>query len=216
MNITFLTGAGISRESGIPTYRDTDGIWSKYDPSVVCSIEGFEKCPEKCNEFFNEARAGMINCKPNLAHELIAKLEAIHTVNVITQNVDNLHEKAGSTNVIHVHGELMYDRFPNGKIYYSEGVITDHTIRPNIVMFGEDVKFMHEAIYTVKQSDIVVVVGTSLEVYPFSTLINHINIKSRKFIVDPELKIKDFKIFNETATVGVHKLFDYLNFDSIL
>lgn len=213
MIITFLTGAGISRESGIPTYRDTDGIWTKYDPSVVCSIDGFEKCPEKCNEFFNEARAGMLNCKPNLAHELIAKLEKLHTVNVVTQNVDNLHEKAGSTEVIHVHGEIMYDRFPNGKVYYSENPIKDHSIRPNIVMFGENVKFMNEAMYAVKSSDIVVIVGTSLEVYPFAGLVDQIKFNARKFIVDPELKIRDFKVFKNVATTGVKELFDYLNFE---
>lgn len=211
MIITFLTGAGISRESGIPTYRDKGGIWDKYDPSVVCSIEGFEKCPEKCNEFFNEARAGMLNCEPNLAHHLIAKLEEKHTVNVVTQNVDDLHEKAGSTNIIHVHGEIMYDRLPNGKIYYSAEPITNHSVRPNIVMFGENVKFMHEAIYAVMKSDIVVIVGTSLQVYPFAELVDHIKHNARKFIVDPELKIKDFKVFKNVATVGMSELIDYLN-----
>jgi NAD-dependent deacetylase len=174
--LVFFTGAGISQASGIPTYRDPDnGIWEKYDVMEVCSSQGWKKNPNKVLEFFNEVRELTKNCLPNEAHKLIADLEKDFDVTVITQNVDDLHEQAGSTDVIHIHGKL------------NESINTLYGYKPNVVLYGEDLHDWDIAIKITKSADIFVIIGTSLEVYPASTIVEYTN-TSHKFFIDPSPK----------------------------
>ncbi len=217
--IVFLTGAGCSTESGIPTYRDDHGIWKKYNPAEVCSIAGFKANPEKSIQFHNEARLSMLNCEPNDAHKLIAQLEEKYLVTVITQNVDNLHEKAGSTNILHFHGEIFKNKLPHGETKYSEEPIAYYEdepaelqIRPDIVMFGEDVYHWSTSQDIVEEADIVVIVGTSLQVWPFSDLIKCAKYSAKKYVIDPVKVTKDPDIehIQKPASSGMQILFDKL------
>jgi NAD-dependent deacetylase len=170
--LVFFTGAGISQASGIPTYRDPDnGIWDKYDFMEVCSVQGWKKNLSKVLEFFNEVRELIKDCLPNEAHKLIADLEKDFDVTVITQNVDDLHEQAGSTDVIHIHGKL------------NESINN----RPNVVLYGEDLHDWNIAIKVAGEADIFVIIGTSLEVYPASTIVEYTN-TPHKFFIDPSPK----------------------------
>lgn len=169
MKIVFLTGAGISQASGIPTYRDENGIWAKYDPDVVCSAWGWRDNPKLVQDFFNEARKGMVNINPNEAHYIISDLEKNHEVTIITQNIDDLHEKAGSTNIIHVHGNIFLDKYPDGNVYPNTGDLKGDA-RPDVVLFGESVHHFERSIQKVESADMLVIIGTSLQVYPFASL----------------------------------------------
>ena len=171
--IVVLSGAGISAESGIKTFRDADGLWEGHDIMEVASPEGFAKNPELVLDFYNKRRAQLLEVQPNLAHEILAELEHNFEVHIITQNVDDLHERAGSTNVLHLHGELLKVR----SIYNDQIILDwktdlflgdvdqfDNQLRPNIVWFGEEVPAMNTALEIVEQADILVVIGTSLQV----------------------------------------------------
>ena len=198
--IVFITGAGISAESGIKTFRDSDGLWEEYRVEDVATIEGYHRNPELVLNFYNERRAQLKDVKPNRAHELVAELEKKYEVVVVTQNVDDLHERAGSTNVIHLHGEFMkatssYNpnnpknivtlESPDTKIKIGDKAKDGSQLRPFIVWFGEPVPMMEPAAKEVMDADIVVIVGTSLQVYPAASLFNYARSDAKLYLIDP-------------------------------
>jgi NAD-dependent deacetylase len=180
--IVILSGAGISAESGIKTFRDADGLWEGHDVMEVATPQGFAKNPALVLEFYNQRRRQLNEVKPNLAHEIIAQLEQDFEVVVITQNVDNLHERAGSTHVLHLHGELTKSRgvgYPDviydqvGDILLGDTCKYGTQLRPHIVWFGEAVPMLEVAIEHVEIAEAVVVIGTTLQVYPAASLMNY-------------------------------------------
>ena len=197
MKIVVLSGAGISAESGIPTFRDANGLWEGHDVMEVASPQGWAANPELVLHFYNERRKNTLNSKPNRGHEILAELEQKHEVTIITQNIDNLHEKSGSTNVIHLHGEILKARstLDENLVYDLDGWelnIGDlcekkSQLRPHIVWFGEMVPKMDVAIQEAMTADIFVVVGTSMAVYPAAGLSNYINNEIPKYIIDPNM-----------------------------
>ena len=224
MKIVFLTGAGVSRESGIKTFRDEDGLWEGYSVDEVASIQGWRKDREKVLNFYNERRRQLDTVEPNDAHKLIALLEKDHEVVVITQNVDDLHERAGSTNVLHLHGELRKMCSSNNKeltLPYEKDIqIGDKhedgsQLRPYIVWFGEDVPKLFDAANIVSEADMLVVVGTSLEVYPAASLVRYSKADCRLFYIDPKPSedtpgIEYFTTIKKVATEGMEYLVDIL------
>lgn len=195
--LAVLSGAGISAESGIPTFRDANGLWEGHDVMEVASPQGWHSNPELVLEFYNQRRKAAINAVPNRGHEILAELEQWYDVTVITQNVDNLHEKAGSSQVIHLHGELFKSRstLDESLIYQMSGWelnLGDYCekgsqLRPNIVWFGEEVPMMDDAILLSKKAKVFMVVGTSLVVYPAAGLLNIIGPEVPKYIIDPKM-----------------------------
>jgi NAD-dependent deacetylase len=195
--LVVLSGAGISAESGIPTFRDANGLWEGHDIMEVATPQGWSANPKLVLDFYNQRRKAALQAKPNVGHEILATLEQEFNVTIITQNVDNLHEQAGSTNVIHLHGELFKTRSTadSGLVYNMTGwelkfgdlCEKGSQLRPHIVWFGEDVPMMEPAIDKCKEADIFVVVGTSLLVYPAAGLINYINNHTPKYIVNPNM-----------------------------
>lgn len=229
--IAVLTGAGVSAESGLGTYRDNGGLWDNYDPMEVASIEGWYRNRSLVLEFYNMQRAKLAEVRPNEAHRLIAGLEERFIVDVITQNVDNLHERAGSTHVIHLHGEATKIRPENtydDEDGFSEKYVVDCgyesvslgdkapngvQYRPHIVFFGEAVPKMERAIDIVSLADIVVIVGTSLQVYPAAGLYRYARPEAPIYIIDPadvpafDGRIKHIK---KVATEGMKEIVDIL------
>lgn len=196
--LVFLTGAGVSAESGIRTFRDADGLWEQYPVMDVCSATGFRRNPALVHQFYNERRAQLADVEPNAAHRAIAALERDYDVMVVTQNVDNLHERAGtpSEHIIHLHGELMkvramdddskvYELVPPDTDTSPSTVIDGHNVRPHIVFFEEAVPMIEPAAEVVAQADILVIVGTSLNVYPAAGLIHYARPDARIFYIDP-------------------------------
>ncbi|MCC8188056.1 MAG: NAD-dependent protein deacylase [Bacteroides sp.] len=199
-HIVVLSGAGMSAESGIRTFRDTGGLWEKYPVEQVATPEGFARNPERVLRFYNERRKQLLSAKPNRGHEILAGLEADFRVSVITQNVDNLHERAGSSDVIHLHGELMKacsSRDPQDPRYIEE-LSADRweirlgdragdgsQLRPFIVWFGESVPEIGRAAERVAEADVVVVVGTSLNVYPAAGLLHYAPAGIPVYLIDP-------------------------------
>ena len=221
--ITVLTGAGISDESGISTFRDSNGLWENYNVEEVASIEGWERNPELMVRFYNERRTQLETAQPNKAHQLVAELEKHFDVSVVTQNVDNLHERAGSSHIIHLHGELTKVCSDRGKrcvqdIGYKSfeyGTRTDDggMMRPFIVWFGEAVPMMDEAVREVESADIVVIVGTSLNVYPAAGLLYYAKDKAEIYVIDPkdvQPISRKVTFIKEKATNGMQILFDKL------
>lgn len=221
--IVFLTGAGISAESGISTFRDSNGLWENYNVEDVASIEGWDRNPELMIQFYNARRTELEKAQPNQAHILAAELEKHFKVTVVTQNIDNLHERAGSTNIIHLHGELTKacsDRVKRcvqdigyAPIQYGTRTEDGGMMRPFIVWFGEAVPLMEDAVREVEQADIVVIVGTSLNVYPAAGLLYYAKNNAEIYVIDP----KDVQpisrrvtFIKEKATVGMKQLFDKL------
>lgn len=222
--ICFLSGAGVSAESGISTFRDSNGLWENYRVEDVASIDGWYKNRNLVNDFSNQRRRQLKNSKPNDAHFLIAKLENYFNVSVITQNIDNLHEMAGSSKVIHLHGSLtkacneskthVYDI---GYRDINEGELADDGsfLRPFIVWFGEAVPLIEDAINIIYDTDILVIVGTSLNVYPAANLINYAKPSAKIYLIDPnDVRIpSNVEIIKEKATVGMNYLFkQFTNF----
>ena len=219
MKIVVLTGAGISAESGIRTFRDSDGLWEGHDVMEVASPEGWAKNQSLVLEFYNQRRKQAIDAKPNRGHFALAELEKEHDVSIITQNVDNLHEKAGSTNVLHLHGELFRSRstVDENLVYDMDGwelkpgdkCEKGSQLRPNIVWFGEMVPMMEPAVQIVREADAFMVVGTSLVVYPAASLIDFVPFGAPKFVIDPKIpyvqKQPDLYFIEEPATTGVEK-----------
>ena len=193
--LVVLTGAGISAESGIKTFRDADGLWEGHDVMEVASPEGWRKNQELVLDFYNQRRRQLHEVKPNLGHITLAELENDYDVTIITQNVDNLHEKAGSTTVLHLHGELFKVRSTtdeNDILDWENELITGdcdkngNQLRPHIVWFGEEVPALEEALTIVQKADIIAVVGTSLQVYPAAGLIHYGKPGVPIYYIDPK------------------------------
>lgn len=222
--IVVLSGAGISAESGIKTYRDNGGLWEGVDPMKVASIEGWESDPGTVLEFYNDRRSQLRDASPNKAHRTIAELEKEYTVDVVTQNVDNLHERAGSTHIVHLHGELTKIRPENScndKDGFSEKYVIDigydkvslgdkapngAQYRPHIVFFGEPVPKIERAIELVSKADFLLIIGTSLQVYPAAGLYRYAGEGTPIYIVDPaDIRLSDIRIqhIRKTATEGI-------------
>jgi NAD-dependent deacetylase len=224
MKIVFLTGAGVSRESGIKTFRDSDGLWEGHSVMEVASIDGWKKDREKVLNFYNERRNQLDTVEPNDAHKLIAELEKTHEVVVITQNVDDLHERGGSTNILHLHGELRkmcssmnkQSTLPyDGDIKIGDKHEDGSQLRPYIVWFGEDVPKMSEATKHVMNADVLVIVGTTLEVYPAAGLSQYAKGSCRLFYIDPKPTkdypgIEYFTTIEKVATEGMKELIEIL------
>ena len=195
--LVVLTGAGVSAESGIPTFRDAGGLWAGHDVMEVASPQGWFNNPELVLNFYNERRKNALSARPNRAHSLLSDLENDYEVNIITQNVDNLHEKAGSSNVLHLHGELFKSRSTaNERLVYeingTELNLGDtcelgSQLRPHIVWFGEQVPLLDEAIRLAEQADLFLVIGTSMQVYPAASLIGFVDLDVPKFLIDPNI-----------------------------
>lgn len=195
--LVVLTGAGISAESGIATFRDANGLWEGHDVMEVASPQGWARNPKVVLDFYNERRKNAFNVQPNQGHKILAELESDFDVRIITQNVDDLHERAGSSQVIHLHGKLFESRstLDPKLVYHMEGWelnIGDKCekgsqLRPNIVWFGEPVPMMEKALEETMQADIFLVVGTSLMVYPAAGLVDVVGAGVPVFVVDPNL-----------------------------
>lgn len=199
-NLVILTGAGMSAESGISTFRDAGGLWDKYPVEQVATPEGYAANPQLVIDFYNERRKQLVEVKPNRGHELVADLEKHFQVTVITQNVDNLHERAGSSNVIHLHGELtkvISSWQPNNPKYIKElkpeefevkmgdTAADGSQLRPFIVWFGEAVPMIETAIDYCLKADIFLIIGTSLNVYPAAGLLNYVPADVPVYLIDP-------------------------------
>lgn len=209
MKITFFTGAGISAESGLHTYRDKGGIWEQYDPQKVASIDTMEANYPLFVEFYNVVRKAVSEAEPNEAHYLIADLEKEHEVVVITQNIDDLHERAGSTDVYHLHGEIATKRkiYDNEILPFDEDLRVEDKERPNVVLFGEMPQYLVQAQAEIDSSDYLVVVGTSLQVYPAADLV----VNKRGWWVDPEATFKHKLLpVKNTAARGIKNVLEVI------
>ena len=222
--IVVLTGAGVSAESGVSTFRDSDGLWENHNVEDVASIEGWYRNPQLVLDFYNARRSQLQTVKPNAAHVAIAGLENEYKVTVVTQNVDNLHERAGSTKIIHLHGELTKVRPENccnERDGFSEATVFDigsdeihigdlapngAQLRPHIVWFGEAVPKIEAAIDAVEAADVLLIVGTSLQVYPAAGLYRYAKMDTPIYIIDPkDVPVRDGRIthIKEVATKGM-------------
>ena len=222
--IVVLTGAGTSAESGIKTFRDDNGMWKQYRFEEVASPTAWHRNPEVVLEFYNQRRKNVLEAEPNAAHNALVKLEDYFDVKIITQNVDDLHERAGSTDVIHLHGEIRKARSSNDPklIYPIEGSELNlgdkgedgEQLRPHVVWFGESVPFFEPAVEITREADILLIVGTSLNVYPAASLFKYAPKDSPKFYVDPganaDIQIPNLKIMKENAGEALPDLVQHL------
>lgn len=216
--VVVMTGAGVSAESGISTFRDANGLWEGHDVMEVATPEGWEKNQRLVLEFYNKRRRQLKEVHPNAAHYALKDLEEKYDVHIITQNVDDLHERAGSKNVIHLHGELKKARST-----FDEDLVLDweedikqgdmcehnHQLRPHVVWFGEPVPMMEKAMEVTSQADILIIVGTSMQVYPAAGLIDFVSRDTPVYFIDPKPAVSErgsLKIFPEKASEGVPKL----------
>ncbi|MGB1041532.1 MAG: SIR2 family NAD-dependent protein deacylase [Flavobacteriales bacterium] len=218
--IVFLSGAGMSAESGISTFRDSNGLWENHAIEEVATPEGFAKNPKLVLDFYNARRKQLFEVEPNVGHQLISKLEDKFQVFVVTQNVDDLHERAGSSSVLHLHGELRKVRSTlNPELIYTwkkdlnlgDKCEKGAQLRPHIVWFGEAVPAMDEAIEIVHQADVVVVIGTSLQVYPAAGLMNYAKSDAKVFYIDPKPSISSDEkvtVIPKTASEGMKELIE--------
>ncbi|MDC3336550.1 NAD-dependent deacylase [Flavobacteriales bacterium] len=223
--LVVLSGAGVSAESGLKTFRDSDGLWEEYDVMEVATPEAWKANPKLVLEFYNKRREQVLNAQPNSAHADIARLDKQYDVTVITQNIDDLHERSGSKNVLHLHGQITQSRSSaeENLIYELNGSqikigdLCEHgsQLRPNIVWFGEAVPNISAAQKIVSQADILLIVGTSLNVYPAAGLIHCADFRVKKFLVDPKYvhltDIENLEVIKEKATVGVPLAIQSLN-----
>lgn len=224
-HIVILTGAGMSAESGISTFRDSGGLWDKYPVMEVASADGFRRNPALIHEFYNTRRRELLSAEPNAGHKAIAALEKWYDVDVITQNVDNLHERAGSSRVLHLHGELMKVRSMTHpeRVYELTADNIETTVdtrdaygdpvRPHIVFFQEAVPNIEPAVELMEQADIVVIIGTSMAVYPAAGLVNYARRGVPVYYIDPNPAAVPNRItvLPMTATAGMEKLTEILN-----
>ena len=222
-HIVVLTGAGMSAESGLKTFRDADGLWEGYDVTEVASPIGFANNPALVLDFYNQRRRQLFEVKPNAAHFDLAQLEANFKVSIVTQNIDDLHERAGSTNVVHLHGELLKVRstFDISQIieWKTDLVLGDtcnkgYQLRPHIVWFGEPVPMIEKAIEICKTADTLIIIGTSMQVYPAANLMHYVPQRTPIYFIDPKPAIKSFRnitVIRENATVGIKKVLELLN-----
>ena len=230
--IAVLTGAGVSAESGISTFRDANGLWDNYNVEDVATLEGWNRNPALVLDFYNQRRRQLATVKPNAAHLAIASLEDNYDVTVITQNIDNLHERAGSTRIIHLHGELTKVRPENrynerngfsedtvfdigyGDINLGDTSVDGIQLRPHIVWFGEAVPKIEQAIDVVEAADILLIVGTSLQVYPAAGLYAYAKASTPIYIIDPkDVPVRDGRIthIKSVATVGMEKFIEIIS-----
>ncbi|APA62908.1 SIR2 family NAD-dependent protein deacylase [Maribacter sp. 1_2014MBL_MicDiv] len=217
-NIVVLTGAGISAESGLKTFRDSNGLWEGHDVMEVATPEGFQRNPELVLEFYNQRRRQLLTVEPNSAHKALADLESHFNVNIVTQNVDDLHERAGSSNVLHLHGELLKARSVNfeneildckNDILLGDTCINGYQLRPHIVWFGEAVPLLDKAIEITKNADYLIIIGTSMQVYPAASLIDFVRPSTPVFFIDPKPALatkNNVTTIADTAVNGVPTL----------
>lgn len=226
--IVVFSGSGISAESGIKTFRDYDGLWENHRIEVVASPEGFRRDPQMVLNFYNDRRLQLLEVKPNQAHDVCVQLADFGRVVVITQNVDDLHERAGSQEVIHLHGELnkAQNTVPPFEIVDVTGQrinLGDHgqnegQLRPYIVWFGEEVRFMEEAVALVQGADYLVIVGTSLQVWPAAGLVNETKLGCKSYLVDPNppaSQKRNITVIAEPASVGMQVVYDLIKADQL-
>lgn len=219
--LVVLTGAGMSAESGIATFRDSGGLWEQYPVEQVATPEGFQANPELVLEFYNKRRRELIHAEPNAGHYGLAEMEKDFEVHIITQNIDNLHERAGSTQVVHLHGELMksrstgdssliYDIDPdNIDLHMGDTCEKGYQLRPHIVWFGEAVPMIHNAEEICRQADIFVIIGTSMNVYPAAGLLNDVRRNVPVYLIDPKdvhTYRRDIHHIQKGASEGVKEL----------
>ena len=221
-NVVILTGAGVSAESGLKTFRDSDGLWEGYDVQEVATPNGWAKNPQVVLRFYNDRRNDVLKALPNLAHTLIAQLENYYNVTVITQNIDDLHERGGSTNVLHLHGQITKTRSvaTDEALYNYDKDIKlgdlapdGEQLRPFIVWFGEAVPKMDDAVHIMATADIVIIIGTSLQVYPAASLIDYAPVAAPIYIIDkqiPPVKNSRIKAIEAVATIGMQQLYNQL------
>ena len=226
LKIAVLTGAGMSAESGIKTFRDADGLWEGHDVMEVASPEGFRKNPEMVLEFYNQRRRQLHEVEPNAGHKALVELEALHEVVVVTQNVDDLHERAGSKRVCHLHGELFKARStvdPGWVVNWKKDLVLGDLcpkggqIRPHIVWFGEMVPMLETAAQLVAIADLVIIVGTSMQVYPAASLSAYAPAEAPIIYLDPRPSInyelqmaRNLIEMRDTAALGLPKLVEEL------
>lgn len=221
--IVILTGAGVSAESGIQTFRDVDGLWEGHDVMEVASPIGWKKNQELVLDFYNKRRRQLLTVEPNAAHIALARLEENFNVEIITQNIDDLHERAGSTKVTHLHGELLKARSTFNKnlvmdwkqdIKPGDFCEFNYQLRPHVVWFGEAVSMFEKAMEIVAEAEILIIIGTSMQVYPAAGLIDFAPNGIPVYFIDPEPNISEkgnLHIIAEKASVGVPKLVEDLN-----
>lgn len=221
--LVILTGAGISAESGIKTFRDSDGLWEGHDVMEVASPEGYLKNPALVLEFYNQRRQQLLEVTPNKAHINLAKLERYFNVEIITQNIDDLHERAGSTKIKHLHGELLKVRSTGDEkdvLEWKKNLVLgnlckkNYQLRPHIVWFGEMVPLLEKAIKITQTADILVIIGTSMQVYPAASLVDYVKPNTPIYFIDPKptVSINDYNNFtiikdfasNGTDTLSLH------------
>ena len=219
-NIVVFSGAGISAESGLGTFRDSGGLWDKYKIEDVATPQAFKKNPELVLEFYNIRRRQLLSSSPNSAHYALNKLQDNFNLQIITQNIDDLHERSGTKNVLHLHGQLRQSKSTLDEMVYqiegSELILGDFCpkgaqLRPNVVWFGESVPMMEKAIEIVKKAHLFIIIGTSLNVYPAASLIHYTTSSCEKYIIDPNAEhVEDIKVIRELASVSVPKLVDQI------
>ena len=222
--LVILTGAGISAESGIKTFRDSDGLWEGHDVMEVASPEGYLKNPALVLEFYNQRRQQLLEVTPNKAHINLAKLEMYFNVEIITQNVDDLHERAGSTKITHLHGELLKVRSTGDEkdvLEWKKNLVLgnlckkNYQLRPHIVWFGEMVPLLENAIKITQTADILVIIGTSMQVYPAASLVDYVKPNTPIYFIDPKPTVSvddynNFTIIKDFASNGTNILSMYL------
>jgi len=221
-HIVVLTGAGMSAESGLKTFREAGGLWEGYDVTKVASPEGFIDNPKLVLDFYNQRRRQLLEVNPNSAHFDLAQLEKEYKVSIITQNIDDLHERAGSNCVIHLHGELLKIRstFDETDVqsWKTDLLLGDtckkgYQLRPHIVWFGEPVPMIENAINVCKTADVLAIIGTSMQVYPAASLIHYVPVNIPIYYIDPNPALEsknNLKVISESATIGVRKLIELL------
>ncbi len=225
--IVIFSGAGMSAESGISTFRDSNGLWENYDIRDVATPEAWQRNPELVQRFYNERRKNILDSKPNTAHQIIADLEKYFDVEVITQNIDDLHERAGSQNVIHLHGNIRLAKSSKPEAQYStefypiEGwelniekdkCPENFPLRPHVVWFGEAVPAYEDAVRTIQHADIFIVIGSTLTVYPVAGLIHEIPPSCEAYYIDPQASHErvpqEYQCLKMSATHGMQRLFE--------
>lgn len=219
-NIVVLTGAGISAESGIKTFRDANGLWEGHDVMEVASALGWQKNKALVLDFYNKRRTQLLHVSPNDGHKKLVELEQKYNVQIITQNVDDLHERAGSSKVLHLHGELLKVRSTvysnliyswNKDLNIGDVCEKNTQLRPHIVWFGEEVPMLNKAVELTAEADILIIIGTSMQVYPAANLIYYIKKNTPIYFIDPKPAIQknDFQnltVLAEVASKGVEKV----------
>ncbi|WP_422079705.1 SIR2 family NAD-dependent protein deacylase [Ulvibacterium sp.] len=215
--VVVLTGAGVSAESGLKTFRDADGLWEGHDVTEVASPQGFANNPELVLDFYNQRRRQLLEVSPNAAHRALANLESHFSTTVVTQNIDNLHERAGSTHVVHLHGELFKVRStgdPNlildwkKDLKWGDVCENGYQLRPHIVWFGEQVPMIEKAIEITREADALLIIGTSMQVYPAAGLLQYAPSGAPIYFIDPRpnLESGDYEnlvVLAERASIGV-------------